>query len=371
MRLHVVACLIALSLLGCRQTFIVAEAEFDSASGGQSEGAPTEGSSGVAETEPTAMGSTTDANCEGPLPAAPEDCDASADPLRAPEVACLPSVAAQMFESADGSAWRSAREFGNAFWVAQRGSAVLALSTGQLPELNAAGQVVLEPQSAELDAVDNQNPEASQLPAGISANPGSNGGAGGTPFFGCDGVGDCSETLPEVWSGEARDLIWFSFDIEVPTGAGALELDLAWLTAEFPEQVGATEADAFVLWIDSAAFTGNIATYGGRALTTSSVAALLSDFQGEHPSLVRTGFDGSTEEACSIAGELVSPCPIGAATGWLTVTAPVVSGEVITVAGALFEQGPPGRESTVLLDGLRWRCAPCSLGVDCGIRVRD
>lgn len=370
MRRQVVAGAVVWGLLGCQQTFIVAEGDLESASGGESQ----TGSAESGETEP--FGSETSntsavPSCDEPLPVAPEDCDAFADPLRAPEIACLPGVAAQTFESSDGSAWRSTREFGNAFWVADSGSAVLALSTTALPEANAAGQVALEPGSAEFSDVDNDNPETSELPGGISVNPGSNGGNGGTPFFGCDGIGDCSETLPAVWSGEARDLIWFSFDIEVPMGARVLEVDLAWLTAEFPERVGVSDADVFVLWVEGAEFTGNIATFGGQALTTSGVASLLSEFQGEHPSLVRTGFDGTTAEACTIAGEVVSACPVGAATGWLTAAAPVEPGEVISVVAALFEQGPVGQESAVLLDGFRWGCTPCTPGSDCGVRVRD
>ena len=370
MRRQFVAGVVAWSSLGCQQTFIVAEGELESASGG--EGQTSSAESGEAESSGSETSSATAAeNCDEPLPVVPQDCDAFADPLRAPEIACLPGVAAQTFESADGSAWRSTREFGNAFWVAESGTAVLALSTTSLPEANAAGQVVLEPRSAELAAVDNDNPEASELPGRISLDPGSNGGDGGTPFFGCDGIGDCSETLPAVWSGEARDLIWFSFDVEVPTGARVLEVDLAWLTAEFPERVGASDGDVFVLWINGAAFTGNFATYGGQALTTSGVASLLSEFQGEHPSLVRTGFDGTTEEPCTIAGEIVPACPVGAATGWLTAATPVEPGEVVSVAAALFEQGPVGQESAVLLDGFRWGCTPCTPGSDCGVRVRD
>lgn len=318
---------------------------------------------------PTSTASDDDATGSGAceLPAPDPSCDAFADPLRSFELACFPGVAAATFQTDDAAAWRRAHEFGNAYFAPRFGDALLVMSTGVLAETDPAGQVAQDPGAAQPGTA-NANPDGTELPAPIDPRHGSNGGAGGAPFFDCDGVGDCSESLPGPWvaGGGAGDLIWWSAEVAVPDGARRFELDVAWLSAEFPERVGAAN-DMFVLWVSGESFTGNAATLQGQPMSTTGLAAVLAEHVGDDPMLLRTGMDGVLASSCEVDGQSVPACPIGAASDWLTLTAPVVGGETIAIAGALFDQGGTDLDSIVLLDHFRWGCDPCTPGSDCGL----
>jgi hypothetical protein len=318
----------------------------------------------IATSDGTASDTATD--CDVPLP--DPTCDAFADPLRTFELACYADVAAAMFITADTASWRRAHEFGNAYFAPRFGEALMVMTTGVLAEPDPSGQVAQDVGVAE-PGVANDNPDDVDLPAPMRPTSGSNGGAGGAPFFDCDGLGDCSESLPQPWSqgGRARDLLWWSADVTVPAGARHLALDVAWLTAEFPERVGATANDTFVLWVSSEAFTGNVATLGGQPMTTTGLASLLAEHTGDDPMLLRTGVDGGTGTPCTVQGAMTPSCPRGAASDWLVLTAAVQPGETATIAGALFDQGDDLLDSMVLLDHFRWGCEACTPGTDCGL----
>lgn len=319
---------------------------------------------GDADTDATTDAST--GACEVPAP--DPSCDGFADPLRAFELACAPDVSAATFESPDAAAWRRAHEFGNAFFAPRFGDALLVMSTGLLPEVGTAGQLALEPGVAQPGNA-NANPDDAALPQPMVTARGSNGGAGGAPFFDCDGIGDCSDTLGDAWAtgGAAFDLLWWSAAVVVPSSAQSFALSLAWLSAEFPERIGAPPNDAFVLWISGESFTGNIATVHGELLDTTTLAGLLAAHALDDPMLLRTGFDGGTGSPCEIDGVTSPSCPRGAATDWLTLRAPVRAGEQVTIAAALFDRGDDRLDSVVLLDHFRWSCEPCTPGVDCGV----
>jgi hypothetical protein len=335
--------------------------------GGTAEGSGTDAAETTAAIATSEEGASETANaCD--LPAPDPTCDAFADPLRTFELACFADVAAAMFITADTTAWRRAHEFGNAYFAPRFGDALLVMTTGVLAEPDPSGQVAQAVGVAE-PGIANDNPDDVELPAPMRPSSGSNGGAGGAPFFDCDGLGDCSESLPQPWSqgGRARDLVWWSADVTVPAGARRLELDVAWLTAEFPERVGATANDTFVLWVSSEAFTGNVATLGGQPMTTTGLASLLAEHTGDDPMLLRTGVDGGTGSPCTVQGAMTPSCPRGAASDWLVLTAAVQPGEVATITGALFDQGDDLLDSVVLLDHFRWGCEACTPGTDCGL----
>ena len=355
---------VALSWLGlgsgCWVTYVAGT--HDDASGG----ADGSGSSSAATSDASSGAGDLGGDCELSQP--DPSCDAFADPLRAFELACYPGVAAATFQSSDGAAWRRAHEFGNAFFAPRFGDALLVLGTGVLAEAAAGGQVSQAIGAAEPGTA-NTNPDDASLPAPIVIEAGSNDGAGGAPFFDCDGVGDCSDTLAQAWTdgGPAHDLLWWSVDVAVPDAAGHFAIDLAWLSAEFPERIGDAANDTFVVWLSSEAFTGNVATVQGRRLDTTSLAGLMLAHRGDDPMLLRTGFDGGTELPCELDGATVPSCPRGATTGWLTLRAPVHGGETATIVAALFDQGDALLDSVLLLDHFRWGCEPCTPGGDCGV----
>ena len=213
--------------------------------------------------------------------------------MRAAELTCSTDVSGGVFESADGDAWRRAHEFANAFWVSETSTAVLVLSTGRLPAATPSGQVALEPGAGQSSSVDNDNPDGVALPAPIEPMVGS-----ASPYADCDGTGDCSHTLAPAWDA-AHDLVWLRIEADVPPGVRGYTARVAFFTAEYPERIGAAVSDMFVWWTDSAAFTGNLATWQGAAATVTGLADVLSLHTAADPSLPRTGFDGTTGEPCT------------------------------------------------------------------------
>ncbi|MEM6293495.1 MAG: hypothetical protein AAGA54_19640, partial [Myxococcota bacterium] len=102
--------------------------------------------------------------------------------------------------------------------------------------------------------------------------------------------------------------------------------------------------------------------------TVTGLADRMHALRGEHPSLMRTGFDGTTAEACTIDGEELSACPRGAATGWMELRGPATPGERLRIAIALYDAGTLERDTVVLLDDFDWSCEGCEPGVDCGLQ---
>jgi len=325
----------------------------------------TEGNDAVGATGGEGDGTTAPAACE--LPEQTPACDESADPLRALEIGCVDGVSSAEFHSDDDAAWRRTHEFGNAFWVAESSTAVLALSTGRLAELNGALQVTAEVGAAQFASVDNDNPNETSLPDPI--NPAS--GSAGSPFVNCDGTGDCSETLPAALdaTGLANDLIWFRFEAEVPEGVFGYQVRVAVLTAEYPERVADPVSDMFVWWAGGETFTGNVATLGGEPANVAGLSDLLRNHALGDQMLVRTGFDGGTGSPCSIEGSMAADCPVGATTGWMQLTGSVVPGERLSIAAALVDQGDALLDTVVLLDQWQWRCEGCEPGSSCGLSV--
>ncbi len=348
----------AVLVAGCTESYVAAVAhESEPSAIGAGSG------SGAGETDVAGSGSSGEP-CAAPFPLA--GCDEAVDPLRAPEIACYDGIAAARFESADVNAWRRAREFGNATWVAGDSEAVLVLSTGTLPEAGLVDEVNVEARAAELGSVNNDNQDSvSSLPEGIVVAPAS---ASAMPYVECDGIGDCSGTLATAFHGAADDLIWFTVDATVPDEAYGYTMRVGLLSAEYPEAVGDAASDLFVWWHESQDYVGNLATWQGEAATVTGLATRMHEFSGEHPMLQRTGMDGRTGAPCDVAGEQVEDCPIGAATGWMQLRGPAVPGETIHLVAALFDQGPRDRDTVVVLDGFTWSCDACVPGESCGLQ---
>lgn len=346
------AAVVPLLALGCNASYVAAIAdETEGASGSGSEASVSGSSQGASSGGPETSASTghdtagsTDQPCMPPSPL--NDCDASADALRAPEILCYDDIAAVNFESLDPDAWRRARELGNANWVSTESEAILVLSTGTLPTPGKVGEVNVEPGAGESTPTDNENPDGVGLPDSI--DPG-------------------ADTLATAFGGQADDLLWFTFDATVPPGVRGYTLRVGFLSAAYPEDLDADVSDLFVWWHESDAFVGNLATWQGRPATVSGLGARMHEFAGDHPLLLRTGMDGTTGELCDIEGESVN-CPIGASTGWMTLRGPAEPGETIHIVAALLDQGALDRDTLVTLDGFRWVCDSCSVGETCGLQ---
>lgn len=384
MRVIVLATVSSLLVVGCRRTFVVVEelegqsdSNGETSSGGEELGSG-EGDTSIADTSGggDSDGSSSGAMVDCDIPSGHMVCDDEDDPVRILGLDCPGSefdsipIVDSTFSSPDGAAWRRVRQYGNAFWEATEGNAMLVMSTGVLPEPDSSRFLEIEVGQTWAEEGGNGNPDGAALPEPVSVASGSAGGAGGMPFMDCDGEGDCSESLPGLWSGTANDLLWLRFEIDVPAGAAGFRADVAVFSAEYPERVGAPANDAFVWWLESNAFTGNLATYDGRPMTVTGLRTLMEDPErnGNAPALARTGFEGVEGTDCELDGKVISPCPQGATSGWLTITGPTEPGETATIVLALFDQGDDDLDTVVVVDNWRWYCRGCDVGATCGAR---
>jgi cysteine-rich repeat protein len=138
------------------------------------------------------------------------------------------------FTAAGNSSWQVAKGFGSYLFDAdmdpatpdtrlfspREGDTFLMVSTGTISAPNGQG-IVTEAGNSQVGQGDNGNADVpDSMPAPLSDEVGSNNGGGGTPFIGCDGVNDCSDTLFEQWNniatGNPNDKLFFRFNTTVP-----------------------------------------------------------------------------------------------------------------------------------------------------------
>ncbi len=292
--------------------------------------------------------------CEAPARLVP--CDALADdpdPFQAIGLGCpLPAdeaipLAFAGFHSDDPQAFAVATRFGThdqpsgaPTWGPTHGEQLLVVSTGYVAPPDAAGAVTMDV----LDQDANGNPDDKPLPAPMNPQPGS----GGTPFMGCDGTGDCSDSLWTQWvagGGTAYDLLWFQLRTEVPGGTHGFSLDLAWFSEEFPESVGSTFNDMLVVWSQSETYVGNLCLVDEEPCTVTALWPV--DYQGLDAELEGTGF-------------MPTRTGDGGATGWATLKGSAAPHELLELTVALFDMGDEELDTLVLLDGFGWDCEGCT-----------
>lgn len=292
--------------------------------------------------------------CEAPAMLTPCDGLADApDPFQAIGLDCpLPAdqaipLAASGFHSADPSAWAVATRLGThddpdgtPRWGPTHGEQLLVISTGLVAPPDAAGAVIM----TVLDQDANDNPDDKPLPAPMSPVPGS----GGTPFMGCDGVGDCSDTLWPQWlsgGSEAHDLLWLQLRTEVPAGTHGFGLDFAWFSEEFPESVGTNFNDMLVVWSASETYVGNLCLVDEAPCSVTGLWPV--PYQGLAPELQGTGFAASDSED-------------GGAAGWFRLKGSAAPHELLELTVAVFDMGDEELDTLVLLDGFGWDCEGCT-----------
>lgn len=323
---------------------------------GESTGSSTSGTS-----EDTTEGSASTGGEECGAPGLLVVCDKGddVDPFHALGVGCPGAVdntipiADKVFNS-QPIAWRAAKGFGTAkdpndpaklLFHPREGEKFLVISTGRVANLQADGTLVES--MSQYDNDNNFNPDApNALPAPMSPLVGSNGGQGGTPFMGCDGVHDCSDSISPNWTlgnGDPNDLLFSSFSVTVPPGVHGFLFDVAFFSSEYPQFVGQKFNDMLIGWSTSEAYTGNVTFLDGQPLTVTSLAGSIMDsgYTGAAAELKGTGFEGY------------------GGTTWFTVQAQVTPGETFTFAYAIMDMGDSSKATVALLDHWRWDCKGC------------
>lgn len=354
-------------LAGCRVDHVIAALTEDGSGGlSDSSGAGVttgDGGSGTAtsENEASSGGSTGDACMfDGAAP-----CEGVNDPWKAIGLGCAGTpIAGATIDAPEPSAYRVASQFGNSYWSAREGAQLLVLTTGKLPIPDANGKLTLTAGSSQPGS-DNEAQNGGELPAPLMPAPGSE-----VPYQDCDGVGDCSHSLQGAWTqGTAVDMIVLGAQVTAPMQAAGFALDVAWLSAEFPERADMPDGDLAIVWISSEAFTGNLLTIDGVALSAMGARTRVveGELVGDHPALQSTGFEGVEGPSCDYGWAVYASCPVAGATGWGTLRGPVGSGETFSLTIALLDRWDALTDTVLLLDAWRWTCDGCALGVDCGL----
>lgn len=168
-----------------------------------------------------------------------------------------------------------------------------------------------------------------------------------------------SPACPGVVTGTPHDSAALELQIRVPTNAYGFAFDFSFYTYEWPGFVCSQYNDFFVAALSPIPMgqaDGNIAF----------------DMMGNPISVNNAFLDvcGCNNGPPCTAGGKQFLCPLGtaeltgtgfeshAATSWLTTTAPVVPGSVITIRWGTYDSGDGVLDSTAILDHWRWEIDP-------------
>jgi hypothetical protein len=181
------------------------------------------------------------------------------------------------------------------------------------------------------------------------------------------------------------DTISVTLQIKTPANAQGLQFDFNFYSGEWPEWVCTNYNDSFVAWLQSAAFTGKNGDLNISYDSKNDPVSVNNAFFETCTSNASTGCCAmQTQTGCgsptgtatctSGPGELAGTgfeddgtycggaSTGGGATGWLTTTAPVKAGEVITIQFIIWDTGDYNYDSSVLVDHFTWQPGPTMTG---------
>ena len=136
------------------------------------------------------------------------------------------------------------------------------------------------------------------------------------------------------------DRVDLTLECVVPAGASSLSFSFAFLTREYPADLGAQNSDTFSVRLVSAAWEGGIVydSQGDEISVNSELFTITNPL-----SLTGTGFDCGS---------------YGGGTTWLQTVAPVVAGETIEIRFTVYDHGDGLLDSAVLLDEFAFGDSP-------------
>ncbi len=254
-----------------------------------------------------------------------------------------------------------------------------APADGQQGILLAFGSVVVPREGKSLAVLSSGYARAFDDAAGSSA-----------PFKGTKGLGmqaGSNDTAPPGYPKTSPgcpllgslvfDLVDLRATIKVPANAQGFSFDFDFWSGEWPEYVCTHYNDTFVAFLGSKAFHGGTADNISFDANGNTVS-VNNGFFDRCTAGTRTGCAGSVTATATCPGgpgELRGTGFLdpgiycggmtstgGGATGWLTSTAPLQPGEVMTIDFIIWDTGDVNWDSSVLLDHFQWSAVPLGVG---------
>jgi hypothetical protein len=147
----------------------------------------------------------------------------------------------------------------------------------------------------------------------------------------------------ELPDGNVSDLTILRVQLRAPAGATALKFDHNFFSSEYPEWICTTYNDRFVAHMQTGAYAGNVAfdSMNNPVAVNLALFRICPGCVDGDGLLSGTGMDAPDQSD-------------GAGTGWNTATAPVQSGELVTLQFAIMDDGDGSDDSVVLLDNFQW-----------------
>ncbi len=178
----------------------------------------------------------------------------------------------------------------------------------------------------------------------------------------------------------ANDVVDVVLKIQVPANAKGFTFDFNFYSGEWPEWVCTSFNDTFVAWLTSTAWKGTKGDFNISFDSKNNPVSVNNDFfQACSPANAIVGCSGTggpPNDPCTLGNKELqgtgffisgdSTCGQtdsgGGATGWLTTTAPVTPGEVITLQFMVWNTGDEAFDSSALLDNWNWVATDTSVG---------
>jgi hypothetical protein len=218
------------------------------------------------------------------------------------------------------------------------------------------------------NAVDPANPQTRAFKGGFAAQTG-------------DPKDDAPPGFPKAAVGcpidsTVHDFIELKLVLRVPANAQGLSFDFDFHSSEWPEFVCSAYNDSFIAYLSGAGgdpanisfdAQGNPVSVNNGFLDRCTPSTPTGCMVPSGPHVVAkcasgeaelggTGYGAPREVYCS------TPSTPGAATGWLTSSAPVPPGGTITLELMIWDTGDQNYDSTVLLDHFQWVATSTTTG---------
>lgn len=288
-------------------------------------------------------------------------CDDTDDVANAIGLGCPDEPQVSVTVNAHASAVKTWSSFGNTgAYDPREGSRFAVISTGSLDDEFAVGGSPTEEECRAAYSDDSSLPGGDHYPAPApllfeDAGP-----------VTCDvdpslvGMGDCSNTLESTDAiNTVRDYAEIRVEAKVPADATSLAFDFAFLTYEYPDWWQDLFNDFFFVWLESEAWTGNIAfdPYGEVISVNAAFMdyldadAYFDDDFNNHPTC-----DATIPTNCT-APELHGTCMAGhGGTSWLTTEIGVTPGENIVLIFGITDVADEQLDSLAFIDNFHWGC---------------